>query len=221
MASTSPITRSRSAASGWCRRWAAWRAAWRRSARARRGRRRGGTSCSSRASRRRSNPAARRRRRCSGWSRRTAARLGSSRTPARPPEDTRNRSGARTAGASRSWCEAWAGPRSGRFRARGGESRFVWSCSGVCSRAAYEPSGRALIFWQRGQGYLRLPIDPATGATAGDPVLSRLAARGLPRAHHDQPRWSDGRIHGFDRPQQPLRRHDRCVGERHRAVGER
>jgi Tol biopolymer transport system component/DNA-binding winged helix-turn-helix (wHTH) protein len=53
----------------------------------------------------------------------------------------------------------------------GGESRFVWSCSGVCSRVAYEPSGRALIFWQLGQGYLRLPIDPATGATAGDPVL--------------------------------------------------
>jgi Tol biopolymer transport system component/DNA-binding winged helix-turn-helix (wHTH) protein len=53
----------------------------------------------------------------------------------------------------------------------GGEPQFVWACTGVCSRAAYEPSGEALIVSVRGRGYLRLPIDPTTGAAVGSPIV--------------------------------------------------
>lgn len=55
--------------------------------------------------------------------------------------------------------------------AEGGAPQLVWSCSGACSRAAYEPSGKALIVSVRGQGYLRLPIDPVSGQRAGPPAV--------------------------------------------------
>jgi Tol biopolymer transport system component/DNA-binding winged helix-turn-helix (wHTH) protein len=99
----------------------------------------------------------------------------------------------------------------------GSEPIRVWSCSGGCSRVAYEPSGRGVIFSVWGQGYFRLALDADTGAAIGRPI-QLVSQRGDSAGHIAVS--PDGRTVAFTEPAVRSNLYALSLDGRSRAVGE-